>query len=85
ALQNAFDMNSGEAKSFDSDGEYLVIYVVKNEKTALRPLKDLHDHIKESLLEQKKQKTMTDWMEELKKSSKININAKLLKAVSDGK
>ncbi len=85
ALQNAFDMNSGEAKSFDSDGEYLVIYVVKNEKTALRPLKDLHDQIKESLLGQKKQKAMTDWMEELKKSSRININTELLKAAGHGK
>lgn len=85
ALQNAFDMNSGEAKSFDSDGEYIVIYVVKNEKTALRPLKDLHDQIKESLLGQKKQKAMTDWMEELKKSSRININTELLKAAGNGK
>lgn len=85
ALQNAFDMNSGEAKFFDSDGEYLVIYVVKIEKIAIRPLNVLHDRIKESLLEQKKQKAMTDWMEEVKRASKIDINTKLLKAVSDGK
>lgn len=85
ALQNAFDMNSGEAKYFENDGEYIVIHVIKNEKTALRPLKDLHDGIKESLLEQKKQKAMTDWMEEIKRKSKITIDPKLLVEAGHGK
>lgn len=84
-LQNAFDMQNGEIKFFNSDGEYIVIRVVKKEKITLPPLNDIQAKIKESLVEQKKQKTLSEWMEELKKASKINIDTALLKAVSNGK
>ncbi|MBI3377098.1 MAG: hypothetical protein HY035_01665 [Nitrospirae bacterium] len=84
-LQNAFDMQKGEIKFFSSDGEYIVIRVVKKEKIMLLPLKDIQEKIKESLVEQKKQKAMAEWMEELKKSSKINIDTALLKAAGNGK
>lgn len=83
-LQKAFDMKKGDVKFFSSDGKYIVIHVVKKEKNMLPPLKDIQEKIKESLVEQKKQKAMAEWMEELKKSSKINIDTALLKATCNG-
>lgn len=79
----AFDMNTGEVGVFDSDGEYVIVHVVRKEKIPIPPLKDMYGRIKESLLEQKKQKLMTDWIEEVKNTSKININTKLLKAAGN--
>lgn len=80
-LQNAFDMNIGEARVFSIDGENVVIYVIKKETTTIE-LKDMYSRLKESLLEQKKQKAMEEWLENVKKTSKIHINTKILSEVS---
>ena len=77
-LRHAFDMETGETRVFDQDGAFIVVSVVKKEKTALPPLAAMQDRIKASLLEQKRQKALADWVETLKRSSKIQINRSML-------
>lgn len=85
ALVNAYDMNAGEAKVYEGDGEYIVIHVVKKEKVAIPPLKDSYSRIKILLLEQKKQDAMEKWLKDVKGSAKIQINTNLLKGIVNGK
>jgi hypothetical protein len=80
----ALDMKAGEVGVFDSDGAYVIVKVVAKGNIPTPPLKDVYSRIKESLLEQKKQRALMEWMEALKKSSKINVNAKLLKDAGHG-
>jgi len=80
----ALDMKAGEVGVFDSDGEYVIVKVVAKGNIPIPPLKDIYGRIKESLLDQKKQRAMMEWMEALKKSSKINVNTKLLKDAGHG-
>jgi hypothetical protein len=42
------------------------------------PLKDVHDEIKASLLEQRKQKAMDEWLKEIRKSAAIKIDTQKL-------
>lgn len=85
ALLNAFDMNAGEAKAYESDGEYIVVQVIKKDKAAMPPLKDSYSRIKTFLIERKKQDAMEKWLKDVKDSAKININTKLLKEIADEK
>lgn len=84
-LENAFDMDIGDAKLFNGDGEYIVIHLMKKEKTTAPPFKDAYERIKESILEQKKQKSLEEWLEAVKKSSNISINTKLLTEITHEK
>ena len=45
------------------------------------PLKDVHDEIKTSLLEQKKQKAMEEWLKEARKGASIKIDARGLQRI----
>jgi len=81
-LQKAFNMHSGEVEIVNNDSEYIIIKVLKKENVTIPSLKDMYGRIKESLLEQKKQKVLLEWIEDLKKSSKISINNKLLTEAS---
>lgn len=85
ALINAFDMNAGETGVYETDEGYVVIQVVKKEKTAVPPLKDSYSRIKTFLLEQKKQNAMEKWLTEVKSSAKIQINAQMLKGIANEK
>lgn len=78
-LRHAFDMEAGETKTFNYDGAYIVVSVVKKEKIALPPIPVMQDRIKATLLEQKRQKALADWVETLKRTSKIEINRSMLK------
>lgn len=83
ALVHAFDINVGEVKMYESEGEYIVMQVVKREKAAILPLKDVYSRIKTLLLEQKKQDTMEKWLKDVKGSAKIQINVQLLKGIAN--
>lgn len=85
ALINAFNMNTGEVKVYEGDGEYIVIQVVKKEKAAIPPLKDNYGRIKTFILEQKKQDAMEEWLKDVKGSAKIEVNVQLLKGIANGK
>jgi hypothetical protein len=51
---------------------------IKSGAISKPPLKDVHDEIKTSLLEQKKQKAMEEWLKEVRKDASIKIDAKKL-------
>ncbi len=84
-LRHAFDMEAGETKVFDHDGAFIVVSVVKKEKIALPPLAVMQDKIKATLMEQKRQKALADWVETLKRTSKIRINRGLLTGADHGR
>lgn len=85
ALLNVFGMNAGEANIYEDNGGYVVIRVVKKEKTPAPPLKDIYSRIKTLLLEQKKQDAMEKWLKDVKGSAKIEVNVQLLKGIANGK
>jgi hypothetical protein len=58
------------------------MYVVKREKIANPPLKASYNHIKEYLIEQKKQNILEEWLKNIKSSAKIQINADMLKGLA---
>lgn len=81
-LANAFDMNAGETRVYEAGGGYIVMQVMKKQKTALPPLKDIYSQIKTFLLEKKKQDAMEKWLKDVKGSAKIEINVQLLKGIA---
>ncbi|MBI5048574.1 MAG: SurA N-terminal domain-containing protein [Deltaproteobacteria bacterium] len=83
ALLNAFDMDAGEIMAYETDGGYIVISVVKSEKTELPTLKESYDHIKEYIVEQKKQGILEEWLKNVKGAAKIQINAGMLKGLAN--
>jgi len=83
SLANAFDMKTGEIKAFPSNGkEWVVIALQERETISQEPLKAMHDQIRDSILIQKRQKALTDWIEGVKKASKIQINSKILQEIA---
>lgn len=80
-LYAAFDLSEGETAVIEGRDDFLVVRVVKKERIPAPLLTAIYADIKESLLEQKKEKALEDWLEELKKSAKIEIRKETLKKV----
>lgn len=81
-LANAFDMKAGEVKAFAADGKYIVIRVTEKKAMQMPPLKEAYNRIQESILAQKKQKAVAEWIEAVRKSAKINIDSEKLQAAA---
>ncbi|MFH1991784.1 MAG: hypothetical protein ABIK98_05170 [Pseudomonadota bacterium] len=82
-LANAFDMKAGEVKAFATDGsKHIVINVIEKQPQQMPPLKEVYIQIKESLLAQKKQEEWAEWLDDIKKSAKINTNYKILQDIA---
>ncbi len=77
-LGSAFDMNVGDVKIVPSEDEFIVILVEGKQRVALAPLKTMRPQLKRSILEQKQQKALADWLESVKQSSKIKIDRNLI-------
>jgi hypothetical protein len=77
-LANAFDMKVGQVKKFDAGTEHIVILVTAMELIQLPPLKEVGNRIQESILAQKRQKALADWIATVKKGASIQINDKEL-------
>ena len=77
-LGQAFDMKTGETGIFPCEGGFVVLSLVQKQSVYLPPLKKMRENIRHSLLEQKREKALTLWMESLKKSAQIRIDKKLL-------
>lgn len=80
-IRELIDVKSKEWSSrfFVTDDEILGYY--QEMKPGLTPgplLKDVRDEIRSSILEQKKQKAMEEWLREVRKGAKINIDVKKL-------
>lgn len=80
-LYAAFDLSEGETAVFPGRDDFLVVRVIKKEQMPVPPLATVYADIKESLLEQKKEKALEDWLEELKASAEIEITKENLKKV----
>ena len=80
-LYSAFDLSEGETAVLQGRDDFLVVRVIKKERIPAPPLTTVYADIKESLLEQKKEKALEDWLEELKGTAKIEINKETLKKV----
>jgi hypothetical protein len=78
----AFDMKVGEVKALEADGKYIVIRITDKESTQVPALKESHNRIQESILVQKKQKELAEWIKAVKKSAQIDIDSKKLRDVA---
>jgi len=85
ALLHAFDMAAGEAEIYEDNGGYVVLHVIKTKMSGIPPLKEVYNRIKTSLLEQKKQNVMEQWLRDVKGSAKIEIDVQLLKGIAGEK
>jgi gas vesicle protein len=79
-LEHAFDMQAGETGVFPAAPEFIVLLVEKKQALNLPPLKGLHDQIAQALLERKRQEALNEWVDSLKRSSKISIDKKMAEA-----
>jgi len=80
-LYAAFDLSEGETAILKGRDDFLVVRVVKKELISAPPLATIYGEIKESLLEQKKEKALEDWLERLKGSARIEVSKETLKKV----
>jgi len=81
-LANAFDMKEGQIGAFAGDDEHIVICVTDRESIPLPPLKELSKQIRESVLVQKRQKALADWIATVKNKAKIQIDEKELRRIA---
>ncbi len=77
-LKHAFDMKAGETGLFPCEGGFVVLSVVQKQSITLPPLKGMRENIRLALLEQKREKALSVWMEVLRKSAKIQIDKNLV-------
>lgn len=83
-LANAFDMKTGEIKVIPTkEEEHIVLAIIERKTITLPPLKAIYNDIKDSVLIQKKQKALMEWIEGVNKSAKITINEKKLKEIAN--
>lgn len=82
-LADAFDMQAGEIKTRAADGEYIVIAVLSRESLPIPPLEGLGKRIRDSLLAQKRQRALTEWIAAVKKSSSVQIDEQELKGIAN--
>jgi len=80
-LANACDMKEGQVGAFEADDEHIVICVTGRESIPLPPLKELEKQIRESILLQKRQKALAEWIAAVKKAAKIQIDEKELRRI----
>ncbi|HBO84793.1 MAG: hypothetical protein A2073_01145 [Deltaproteobacteria bacterium GWC2_42_11] len=83
ALYNVFEMDTGDSGVFQDKEGYIAIYVVKKDKVLTAPLKDIYSQIKSNIINRKRQKKMEEWLDEARKSSKIQINTQLLNRIAN--
>jgi hypothetical protein len=80
-LINAFDMNAGEVKAYPMGTEYVVICVTAKGSMPMPPIEEVSSQIRESMLAQKKQRAISEWIKTIRESSAIQINNSLLKGI----
>ncbi|MBI5599455.1 MAG: SurA N-terminal domain-containing protein [Deltaproteobacteria bacterium] len=81
-LYNTFDLSTGDAAVFKGAEGYLAVMVVKREPAGRPPLKKIYDEIKRELLERKRQKALSDWLDTVRKSARIEVDRDALNKVS---
>lgn len=82
-LYGALGLPEKETGIFEDDERYTVVQVVKKEEIPLEPLDEIYGSIKERLLEVKKQHKLAEWIEDVRKSAKIDVDRERLKRIKD--
>ncbi len=73
-LLAAFAMEEGAKAVAGSGDDFFAYEVVKKEPSGVAPLEEVYDDLKASLLEEKKEKALEEWLEDRKKAAFIKIN-----------
>ncbi|MFQ5586262.1 MAG: hypothetical protein ACE5GF_05500 [Thermodesulfobacteriota bacterium] len=81
-LYNAFTIAEGDTRIFQDKEGYTVIHVVKRENIQLPPLQEMYERIREEIFEQKKQRALEEWLQEIRSSSEITVNYSILQEVA---
>lgn len=74
AFFGAFGKAVGERATVAHDDDFYAYEVVKKESAGAPPLENVYEALKSSLLEEKKERVLEDWLEARKKASRIKIN-----------
>jgi len=82
-LANAFDMKEGQIGAFAGDDEHIVICLTGRESIPLPPLKELSKGIRESILVQKRQKALAEWIAAVKNNAKVQIDEKEMRRIAN--
>lgn len=77
-LAAAFDLKEGQTGSFFTGGEYVALCVTGREAVSLPPRSELDKRIRESVVLQKRQKALTEWIADVKSKAKVQIDEKEL-------
>jgi hypothetical protein len=80
-LAKAFDMQAGQVAAFAAAGEYIVIGIIDRESIPLPPLKELEKRLRESILAQKRQKALAEWITTVKNAAKVQIDEKEIRRI----
>lgn len=73
-LLAAFAMEEGAKAVVGSDDDFFAYEVVKKEPSGVAPLEEVYEALKASLLEEKKEKALEEWLEGRKKAASIKID-----------
>lgn len=82
-LYNAFALSTGDAGVWKTRGRYFVAVVAKKETAGVPELNEVYARIRDSLLEQKREKAFDIWLDTLRESAKIDINREVLGRVAN--
>lgn len=70
----AFAMKTGARSTVSHDDDFYAFEVVKKEPSGAPPLEEVFDSLKASLLEEKKEQVLEEWLEGRKKAAVIKVN-----------
>lgn len=70
----AFARQAGEKEVVAHDDDFYAYEVVKKESAGAPPLESVYEALKASLLEEKKERVLEDWLEARKRGSSIKVN-----------
>lgn len=74
----AFAMETGTRAIAAHDDDFYSFEVVKKEPAGALPLEEVYEALKASLLEEKKERVLEEWLESRKKAAKIKVNEDII-------
>jgi hypothetical protein len=84
-MEHAFDLKQGESGVFAADTTFIALMVDQKKSIRLPPFDSLRESLKAAVLEYKREQAIADWLEGLRKASKITINKELVEGVAHAK
>lgn len=74
AFFGAFAKEAGAKEAVAHGDDFYAYEVVKKESAGVPPLENVYEALRSSLLEEKKERVLEDWLEARKKASKIEVD-----------